>query len=51
MTAREGNIGNCNPEKTTVDKGEAEYDIGFQGVTISHVTFPFSQKLLYYTDC
>ena len=27
LTARDGNIGNCQPEKTTVDRGEAEVDI------------------------
>ena len=30
-------MGNCHQEKTNVDQGEAEVDIGFQGVTISHV--------------
>ena len=29
MTAREGNMGNCHPKKTNVDKGEAEVDSGF----------------------
>ena len=38
LTAREGNMGNCNPSKTNVDRGEAEVDIGFRGVTISYVT-------------
>ena len=28
---------NCNPEKTNVDRGEAEVDNDFRGVTISHV--------------
>ena len=28
MTAREGNMGNCHPEKTHVDRGEAEVEIG-----------------------
>ena len=32
-------MGNCHPEQTNVDRGEAEVDIqfGFRGVTISHV--------------
>ena len=30
-------------EKTNVDRGEAEIDIGFRGVTISHVTLSCSQ--------
>ena len=34
-----------------VDRGEAEVDIGFLGVTISHVTLSCSQYLLYYTEC
>ena len=42
---------NCHPEKTNVDRGEAEVDIGLQGVTISHVTLSRSQYLLYYTEC
>ena len=29
---------NCNSEKTNVDRGEAEVDIGFRGVTMFHVT-------------
>ena len=29
---------NCHPEKTNVDRGEAEVDIDFRGVTSSHVT-------------
>ena len=33
-----GNMGNCHLEKTNVDQGEVEVDIGFRGVTISHVT-------------
>ena len=46
-------MGNCHPEKTNVDRGEAELGchIGFQGVTISHVTLLCSQYLLYYTEC
>ena len=44
-------MGNCHPEKTNVDRGEAEVDIGFRGVTISHVTLSCSQYLLYYTEC
>ena len=36
LTAQEGNVhvGNCYPEKTNVDRGEAEVDIGFRGLTI-----------------
>ena len=33
---------NCHPEKTNVDRGE---DIGFLGVTITHVTLWCSQYL------
>ena len=51
MTVREGNIGNCHPRKTNVDRGEGEVDIGFRGVTISHVTLSCNQYLLYYTEC
>ena len=40
-------MGNCHPEKTNVDR-KAEIDIGFRGVTISHVTLSCSQYLLYY---
>ena len=43
LNAREGNMGNCHPEKNNVDRGEAEVDIGFGGVTISHVTLSCSQ--------
>ena len=28
-------MGNCHPEKTNVDPGEAQVDIGFRGLTIS----------------
>ena len=28
LTAREGNMGNCHPEKTNVDRGEAEGNMG-----------------------
>ena len=38
-------MGNCHPKKTNVDRGEAEVDIGFRGLTISHVTLSFSQYL------
>ena len=31
-------MGNCHPKKTNVDRGEAEVDIGFRGVTICHIT-------------
>ena len=44
-------MGNCHPEKTNVDRGEAEVDIDFRGVTISHVILSCSQYLLYYTEC
>ena len=44
-------MGNCHPEKINVDGGEAEYDIGFRGPTISHVTFLCGQYLFYYTEC
>ena len=43
MTAREGNMGKYHPEKTNVDRGEAEVDIGFRWVTISHVILSCSQ--------
>ena len=39
---------NCYPEKTNVDRGEAEVDISFRGVTISHVNFSYSQYLYMY---
>ena len=29
---KEGNMGNCNPEKSNVDRGETEVDIGFRVV-------------------
>ena len=32
-------MGNCHPEKTNVNWGEAKVDIGFRGVTISYETF------------
>ena len=44
-------MGNCHPEKTNFDRGEAEAYIGFRGVTISHVTLSCSQYLLYNTEC
>ena len=37
-------MGNCHPEKTNVDRGEAEVDIGFRGLTISHVTLEQSRS-------
>ena len=37
LNAQEGNLGNCHPEKTNVDRNEAEVDIAFRGVTIPHV--------------
>ena len=42
---------NCHAEKTNVDRGEAEVDIGFRGVIISHATLSCSQLLFYYTEC
>ena len=33
-------MGNCHPEKTNVDPGKAEVDIGFRGVTISWTMLP-----------
>ena len=36
-------MGNCHRELTNVDQGEAEIDIGFRKVTISHVTLYCSQ--------
>ena len=44
-------MGNCHTKKTNVDRGKAEVDIGFLGMTISHVTLLCSQHLLYYTEC
>ena len=44
--AREGNMGNCHPEKTNDDQGEAKVVIGFRGVTISYVTLLCSHQLL-----
>ena len=38
-------MGNCHPEKSNVDRGEAEVDIGFLGVTIVQVTLSCSQYL------
>ena len=32
-----------SPEKTNVDRDEAEVEIGFRGVTISHVILSCSQ--------
>ena len=39
LTSREGiiKIGNGHPEKTIVERGEAEVDSGFQGMIISSV--------------
>ena len=36
-------MGNCHPEKTNIDQSEAEVDIGFRGVAISHVNLSCSQ--------
>ena len=38
-------MGNCHPEKTNVNLVFASFDIGFLGVTISHVTLSCSQYL------
>ena len=38
-------MGNCHPSKTTVNLGFASVDIGFLGMTISHVTLSYSQYL------
>ena len=45
LTAREGYMENCHRDKTNVDRGEAEVDIGFRGVTISNVILSCSQLL------
>ena len=50
LTEQEGNMGNCHPEKNNVNRGETEVDIGFRGVSISHVTLSCSQYSLYYTE-
>ena len=44
-------MGNFHPEKTNVDRAQAEVDCSFQGVTITDVTLLCSQYLLYYTEC
>ena len=38
-------MGNCHPEKTNVDRGEAahEAEFGFRGMTTSDVTLSGSQ--------
>ena len=36
-------MGKCHPEKTNVDRGEAQVAIGFREVIISHVTLSSSQ--------
>ena len=41
-------MGNCDPSKTNVNLGFASVDIGFRGVTISHVTLTCSQFLYKY---
>ena len=38
-------MGNCHPEKTNVDRGEAEVDIGFRGVTIFIILYWMLIKL------
>ena len=38
-------MGNCHPLKHNVKLGFASVDIGFLGVTISHVTLSCSQYL------
>ena len=44
-------MGNCHPKRINVDRAEAEVDIGFHGVTISHVILSCSQSLSYLTKC
>ena len=44
MTAREVSWEIVVPEITNVDRGEAEVDIGFRGVTISHEPFRSHEK-------
>ena len=43
MTARESYMGNCHSSKINVDRGETAVDIGFLGLTISHVNLSCSQ--------
>ena len=50
-TAQEGNMGNFYRSKTNINLGFASVDIGFRGVTISHVTLSCSQNILYNTEC
>ena len=45
LTAQEGNMGNCHTEKTNVKLGFASFNIGFLGMTISHITLSYSQYL------
>ena len=40
-----GNGWYCHPSKTNVDRGKAVVDIGFLGLTISHITLSCSQYL------
>ena len=40
-------MGNCHPSKNNVGRGEAEVDIGFRGVTISHM-LPSRTVNIYY---
>ena len=35
-------MGNCHSSKINVDRGEAAVDIGFRGLTISHVNLSCS---------
>ena len=42
MTAREGNMGNCHPEKAIVDRGGPRLTMVSRG-EISHVTLSCSQ--------
>ena len=45
MAARESSMGTCYTSKTNVNLDFSSVDIGFLGVTISHVTFSCSQHL------
>ena len=45
LTAREGIMGNCHPEKTNVDRGEAEVYIGFSRGD-NFQCYPFVQSII-----
>ena len=47
MTAREGNMGNCHPEKTMSTEAKPRLTLVFEGWQFSMC----SQYLLYYTEC